>query len=303
METSPIAGDPTVAQILAWHESNPSRKVSSPTAEKERRRIWGLLRDALGNQPIPQCKAFQALNFINGQTGVKSDASRRRWNAAVQAPFNAAERLQLISRNPFKGVSFPAGPRGRDWTDDEYRAMLRGSTAVFRRVLVFLRFSGMRPGEGRELQQLDVRTNERKIVVEKHKMRYLTKAPRPVPLNHVLTKLVAWLKRNHPSSRHLLLNSHGRPWTSQAITKRLRKLREMLGLSREVKLHGARHTFITRALMNGVDPAALMQVVGHTQMATLRGYAHLTNKVDHLLGSMDQAIAGPRAKKGVKTKE
>jgi site-specific recombinase XerD len=146
---------------------------------------------------------------------------------------------------------------------------------------------------GRELQHLDVRTNERKILVEKHKMRYLTKAPRPVPLNHVLAKLIAWLKRKHPSSKHLLLNSHGRPWTCQAVTKRLRKLREKLCLPREVKLHGARHTFITRALMNGVDPAALMEMVGHTQMATMQGYTHLTNKVDHLQGSMDQAIAGP----------
>jgi site-specific recombinase XerD len=73
--------------------------------------------------------------------------------------------------------------------------------------------------------------------------------------------------------------------------------------TREVKLHGGRHTFITRALMNGVDPAALMEMVGHTQMTTLQGYSHLTNKVDILLGSMDRGIAGPRVRKGAKPPE
>lgn len=258
-----------------------------------------MLRDALGSQRIADSKPFQVLDFINAQSGVKSDASRRRWNAAVQAPFNAAEKLQLILKNPFRGLSFPPGPKGRDWTEEEYLAMLRGSPAIFRRVLVFLRFSGMRPGEGRELQKPDVRMDEHKILVQKHKMRYLTKAPRPVPLNHVLVKLIAWLKRNNPLSKHLLLNSHGRPWTCQAVTKRVRKLREKLGLSPGVKLHGARHTFITHALMNGVDPAALMEMTGHTQMATMQGYTHLTNKVDHLIDSMDRAIGSPRAKKVV----
>jgi hypothetical protein len=55
--------------------------------------------------------------------------------------------------------------------------------------------------------------------------------------------------------------------------------------------------------MNGVDPAALMEMVGHTQMATMQGYTHLTNKVDHLLGSMGPGDRGHGRKKGLKRRE
>ena len=101
--------------------------------------------------------------------------------------------MQLIERNPFRGLNFPQGKRGRDWTEAEYQQILRGTTACFRRVVIALRFSGMRPGEGRELEAPNVLPEEAKILIEKHKMRYLTNAPRPIPLNRVLWKLFAWL--------------------------------------------------------------------------------------------------------------
>ena len=58
---------------IHWHENNASRKIHSAIAEKERRRVWGLLRDALGDWRVADVKAFQGLNFINAQTGLDSD--------------------------------------------------------------------------------------------------------------------------------------------------------------------------------------------------------------------------------------
>ena len=126
-----INNDPTIGQVIHWHENNASRKIHSAIAEKERRRVWGLLRDALGDWRVADVKAFQGLNFINAQTGLDSDWSRRRWNAIIQRPFNAAAKLQLIERNPFRGLNFPQGKRGRDWTEAEYQQMRCGTTACF----------------------------------------------------------------------------------------------------------------------------------------------------------------------------
>jgi integrase len=294
-----FSDDPTVSQVLDWHQDNPSRKINSEVAEKERRRIWQLLRAALGDQPISRCKPFQALNFINAQAGLQSDWSRKRWNGSIQGPFNAALKLQWIARNPFRGLSFPRGKRGRDWTDQEYVRMLRASPPPFRAVLLVLRYSGMRPGEGREMQNTEVNLEKKKIVLEKHKMRYLTGKARPVPLHGRLSRLLERLRKRKPEgAKHLLLNSFGQPWTCQAVTKRLRRLRKSLGLPDDLKLHGLRHTFITRALMLGVDQPSLMEIVGHEQAATMKGYTHLADKVDHLSEAM--AKAGGRASKGPK---
>lgn len=280
----------TVRQVLDWHESNAARPIDSTDAEKERQRIWRLLRTRLGDQAVAGCRPLDALQFINDQK-LGSNWSRKRWNATIQGPFNAAERLQLIARNPFRGLSFPQGENGRDWSDDEYRSLLRASTAVFRRLLVGIRFSGLRPGEARGLEWANVRPTSGAIVIEKHKTRYRTKRPRKLPMGNVVAKLLRWLKaHNPPGTRHVFLNSHGQPWSTRALTKRIDAIRKKVDLPPQVKLHGGRHTFATGAVMNGVELAALMEMMGHGQLATTQRYLHVTDKVDHLQASMDQAV-------------
>jgi integrase len=295
--------NPTVAHILDWHQDNPSRKSHSPKAEKERRRIWGLMRAWFVGRFVADCKPWELQAFINAQPDCKSDWTRKRWNGTCQRPFNAAEKLGRILKNTFRGLTFCDGQNGRDWTDAEYRGLMRAAPPLFRRVLVWVRFSGMRPGESRELEFSNVRVDEGKILIEKHKMRYRTKKPRPIPLNRVLGKLLGWLKRNNPAgSKCILLNSHGRPWSCKALTRRLARLCVKIGLPADVKLHGGRHTFATHALMNGVELVELMELLGHKQFATTQKYVHVANKVEHLAGAMQKAVTPkpappkPRAK-------
>jgi integrase len=325
-----LAPEATVRQVIAWHQNNTSRKVASKPAEIERCRIWKLLCEhrpdaalgtAFGDRPCSRCKPFELLNFINSQPGVRSDWSRKRWNAAIQRPFNVAEKLQLISKNPFRGLTFPEGDQGRDWTDEEFQTVLRNASPPFRRLVVGLRFSGMRPGEGRELSRPWIRIDERKVVIEKHKMRYKTKKPRVIPTNSVLLKLFNWLARhNPPGATCVLLNSFGRPWTRSMACRTLLRIRAkvnrsvqrklatmrpdgtdpqtgkkipaklLVGLPDEVKLHGARHTFITQAAVNGVDMPSVSGIAGHSDLLTTQRYTHVDTKVDHLADAMEQAI-------------
>lgn len=287
-----ITDEPTVRQILNWNADNASRKIGSGIAEKERRRIWRLFEGDLGDNLVASCRPFHLLNFINSHLGADaSDWTRGRWCKTIQGPFNAAEKLGLIVKNPFRGLTFDTGGAGRDWTDEEYQSLLRSTTAPFRRVVVMMRFSGMRPGEVRELEKSNLRWDDWLIMVEKHKMRYRTKKPRPVWMNHVTAKLLAWLIRNNPpAARILFLNAFGRSWTCKALTKRMQELREKIGLPDDVKCHGGRHTFITRGLMAGVDVPVMMELAGHSQLATTQHYMHIGNKSDHLARGAERAI-------------
>lgn len=297
------AADATVAGIIAWHRDNTARKIDSRLAEAERRRLWSLFvawqsdstKPAMGEWRYDLCRPFHLLQFINGQADVDSDWTRRRWNATIQAPFNAAEKLGLIVKNPFRGLTFTEGDQGRDWTDEEYRALLRGSPPILRRFIVGIRFSGLRPGEARELVWPAVHFETAAIVLERHKTRRVTKRPRRVPICATLAKLLRWQKsHNPPAARHVFLNSFGRPWSCKALTKRLAALRAKLGLPDDVKLHGGRHTFATRAVMNGVEIASLMEILGHRLLATTQRYTHVGDKVDHLAASMEQAVKVPK---------
>jgi len=286
----------TIRQVLDWYEQDQSRPTirRSPGAEAERRRIWRVCRESLGSSLTINCKPFHLLNLINAQRDVKSDWTRKRWNNTIQRPFNRAERLGLIVKNPFRGLSFPDGEQGRDWTPEELSQVLRGANRQFRLLIIGLRLSGLRPDEGCELQWPHILPSLGMIKIEDHKTRYITKSARCVPLNAPMIKLFAWIKRQKLpgkyASKYVFLNTKGKPWTRTHADSSFRRLRKRLGLAEDLKLHGCRHTFGTNAIINGVDVAELMQLLGHLDIRTTQRYVHLAGKVDHLAVSMDKAV-------------
>lgn len=281
----------TIAQVLDWWQQNPSRKIHSHVAETERKRIWAICRAFMGSQLCDDARPFHLLAFINQQPGVKKENTKRRWNATIQHPFNEAELLRIITKNPFRGVKFEEGDEGRDWTDEEFLQIIQSANEPFGELILGLRLSGLRPGEGCALQWPHVRFQAGDIRFRDHKTRHVTKNDRCIPLNDPLIKLLHQIKaRNHPGG-HVFRNTRKRPWIRSHADSNFRRLRERLGLPDDVKLHGCRHTFGTQAILSGVAVAIVAQLLGHTDYNTTKKYVHLANKVDHLAASSNQAVA------------
>lgn len=281
----------SVSQVLDWYARDGIRANTSPTALKERVRIWALFSDLYGHLPIAQCRPFMLLEFVKSQPGLKAANTRRRWVSTLERPFNAAVEVGLIDRNPFAGLRMPMGNQGRDWTDGEYRALLRAATPEMRRIIVFIRFSGVRQELVRELEWLHIDVDCNAIIMHKHKTAWLGHRALKVRLNTVLIKLLFWiLRRQRGNQRFVFLNSYGRQWQTSALTKRLRALREKIGLPSSVKWHGGRHMYCTRAILNGTDIATVAELVGHRDVGTTRRYIHLVNQDEHLNRAAELAI-------------
>jgi integrase len=297
----------TVNDVLDWYAKHEARERpgAGPT---ERQRQRKLFRERYGSLSLDECRPFHLLEFIDSQALARSNHTRRRIKASVCTPFNAAAEVRLIDANPFRGVKIPKGKTGRDMTKEEYQSLLRATRPYFKRLLVFMRFSGMRPGEVRTLKWEEIREELECIVKAEHKTRWATDEARRIPFNPVLVKLIAWLRRHRedfnahnvplfahcpPPHDFVFTNGYGQRWTSQALTKHLRMIRKRVGLSPEVKLHSARHMFCTSALMNGVDVFALMELLGHKSIKTTQGYVHLLHKREYLNAAMSRAIGRP----------
>jgi len=296
----------TVRQVIDWHAANYARS-SSAVAEKERRRVRCLFCTwsgpactegqtvEYGDWPITSCRAADLLEFINGECS-QADNTRRRWCQTLQKPFNKAAGFGLIGRNPFKAVSseMPEGEHGRDISDAEFRALLRLSNANFRRVLIFLRFSGCRPGEMSSLEWDQVHWESASIVKHKHKTKHKTRKPRRVALTHLLRALLTWIQRRQgPGQTHVFLNADGRPWNGDALCKHLRRKRELSGLGDDVKLYGCRHAYGTNAVLNGVELPILADLMGHRNTSTTEIYVHLSGLHEYLNQRAEEA-AKPR---------
>lgn len=279
----------TVRAVLDWHQSSELREYN-PVSHKERTRLLALFRAALGPRPLSRCKPADLLDFIAAQTGCRSNWTRRRVRATVCKPFNVAAQLGLIAKNPFAGLKLPRGKNGRDWTDAEYAAILRHSPAYLRRLIVFVRFGGARPGEARSLLWSEVREELGACVQDRHKTDWIDEAPRRIHFNGVLLKLLCWLRRHKAHRHHVFVNAFGRPWQLRSLTKLFAAVRRRAGVSAGCKLHGGRHSFATGAILNGVDVATLAELLGHRSILTTQRYLHLAHRKDHLNEAANRAI-------------
>jgi integrase len=175
---------------------------------------------------------------------------------------------------------------------EEFQKLLRGTDAVFRRVLVALRWSGMRPGELRSLEWDHLDFERGCIILHRHKTARTRKdrKPRVIILHPVFVKLLLWIRRHQPAGKFVFLNSRGRPWTRSAIDLRMYHLRKRVRLDPTCKLYSARHAFASQAAMNGVDLATLAELLGHTSTAMASYYVHVAGKMDHLRAAVLKAM-------------
>ena len=297
---------PTLQEVFDWYQRNGPRD-RCPKASRERLRICRLFcrfagasgrRQAFGRRPYDVFKPYHLLEFLNRYLRDAAGYTRRRWAATVQAPMNEATRQGFIDRNPFWGLRLPMGKNGRDWTEEEYQAVLHFAPAHVRRILLFIRFSGARPGEAREARWQDLDWEANAIVLRQHKTVRKCPEARRIRLNYVTVKLLLWLLRNpRPDAdpQVIFANWFGRAFTIKALTKLFLEARRKAGLPGEVKIHGLRHTFATHGLTDGVDLATMAALLGHRTVMTTQRYVHLVDKSDHLDQAAHRAIGGKGA--------
>lgn len=282
-------GITTVADVMDWFTAH-SAPSTSPAASAERLRLVTLFKAKFGHLSYDKVIGADLVAFVNDHRGVKAANTVDRWYRTIKRPFCEAERLGIINRSPFKGVRSPKGREGRDLTDAEFRCLLRSATPAFRRVLIFLMFSGARPVELKSLEWAHVKLDSKVILLWQHKTVAKTNKPRRIYLNKVIVRLLLWIKRRSTST-FVFVNSFGGQWTTRALCKNISVIRDKCRLPNDVKLYGTRHGYATNAIVNGVDIATLAELLGHTNTKITSRYTHLAGQHSHLSCAAEKAIS------------
>lgn len=274
MSTRPpkIPENVTVHDVFEWYSGIRPHKTRNAHDDREQKRIWDLFLAICGNQKCSDCRPVILEKLIAEQPGLNSNWSRCRWNKNIQRPFNKAVRHGIITSNPFASVKFEYGEAGREMTDAEFQAILRNSPPHYRRILVFLRFSGARPGEARAIEWRHVDFEANVIVLPPEKTKSQS-THRTIPLGDVTAKLLRWCRRNNKNgSRFAFPNKYGGGWTLQALVNHMSIVRERAKLPAGVNLYGLRHAFAARAIRDGVDLATLGGTLGDRHLFATRRY-------------------------------
>jgi len=233
-----------------------------------------------GKRPAVGVKPIELERFKTGWHSVQ----------AVQRLYNWGISMGLIETNPLRSVRLPdLGQRQRILSPAETVRLLRAADKHYRVVLLALRHTIVRPQEIRALQWKHLLLKPypmfelRDFKAEsRRKDRHV--ARRRIPLDDRMLRLLARLaaRRNQMQmpDDFVFLNSHGHPWTGNALRIRMRNLRKRLNLApdengEQVVNYAQRHTAATRACAAGLRDRVLADLMGHARTDTTARYQHL----------------------------
>ena len=186
-------GDPPVASVIDAFLDHDVRRSGTRTYY-ERRRYLQLFAETLGRKPVKACLPYDLTRRIDAHPEWESDWTKSYAVRCVQRPFNWAVKSGLIPKNPFAGVTQAVGEPRRPMTRDEFSRLVRvlgpmrnrneqvrSSRVRFLEILIFLRYTGARPSELRELRWTDVDLSRAEIVLHRHKTSRTTASPEATP--------------------------------------------------------------------------------------------------------------------------
>lgn len=300
---SPESKGQTIASIIDLYLSF-ARKRLAPRTYEEREHYLQAFAEHCGFRAVAACRAYDLTAWLDSNSQWQSDWTISSIVAIVQRPFNWAVSQGLVEKNPFKGVRKTQGEPRRPITEDEFRALLRASAgkwrrmkptpgARFRQVLLFLRYTGCRPGEAAKLRWADIDLDNAVIVLRKHKTAKTRKkkTPRIVPLHPIVLRLLIWLRRRAEHPELVFLTHRRTAWNRSNLSLRVQRARKKAGIAEDATLYGIRHSFGTRSILNGVDLKTLAELMGHTTTRMTEHYVHLAGQRSHLAAAMLRANA------------
>jgi len=219
--------------------------------------------------------------WANAWAGAKSANYARTELAAIKQILRWAVSNKLLSHSPLAEYRLPSTQaRQKILTVEEHNSLCRATNKKFKPLLRFAWLVGCRPGELRELKWEHLDADYSRAVYLEHKTAHSTGKPRVI---YFPPRAQALLRkyRKTSESEFVFVNHRSKPWTKNAIVQRMDSLRETTGL--DCVIYNYRHTWITRALLAGVDIATVAVLSGHSSVAMIaKTYGHLDQHSRHL---------------------
>lgn len=205
---------------------------------------------------------------------------------AIARAMNWAKKQGHITTSPIVGMERPAAkPRTTVLTTEQWEELvaLVDPSDPFRDLLVFLWETGVRPYEARMARADNFLPARRQLVLDLKDSKG-EEYQRVIQLNARAFEIVSRLA----SEGFIFKHKNGGGWAGRSLQCRFTKLSETLGF--KVIPYAIRHSWITNALLRGVDPLTVGILAGHRDATmVLRVYNHLAQNQEFLAAKLRQA--------------
>lgn len=231
---------------------------------------------------VGDCRQHDLTAWLECNPSWESAHTKKRIVAGLIACFRWALEEELIDRCPYRRVkavsNLPYEAR-RPADPAEYVALMRAGSRALRRALFFLRRTGARTCEMRELRWGDCFLDGDcpHICLTKHKTMKGGKV-RKIGLDAGTAAFLRAMKRT-AMGEVVFLNCEGGPWSRRVFARHLRRLAQRIGLDerveRRITAYSLRHSYTVDAIEGGMSTRAIADQLGHES----------TDMIDHIYGS------------------
>lgn len=167
-------------------------------------------------------------------------------------------------------------------SETDHKRMLAATDRCFGHFLTALWETGARPEEVRIVTAEMLLPEVGVWVLKNHKTSEKTERPRTIYLTPNIVDLSRKLAAAN-SKGPLFRNSQGKPWTTNAVRWRMKRLREKLKLPQGTVAYAYRHTYATTGLERGATIADMAELLGHSDTKMLSDhYGHLSAKTQRM---------------------
>lgn len=260
-----------------------SERHHSPDTFANYKHFLQSFSERYGRLPAAELKPIHVTKWLDDHPSWKG--GRRHAVIAVRRAFSWADQQGVLSPNPLRALKAGrARRRTRVLSPEELSEILAViRDRQFREFMHAMLETGCRPSEVARVTAANVNLALGVWLFPEHKTAKKTHKPRVVYLTPAMVDLSRKLMAEYPDGP-LFRGPRGKAaFTRQNIRCRFRRLREKLPHLKHFVCYNVRHTFATRALVNGVGVAQVAELLGHssTEMVS-QTYGHLAEEVAHM---------------------
>jgi integrase len=307
----PSRGGLTVAEIAKQFLEHLAARVKAGTYSEASfehvQRDLRLFADIHGIRPVSDMKQRDLSKFIEDNPSWKSPWTKKRAVNSIIVAFRWAEEEEIIARCPFRSPSSLRGQARhchRPVERHEYVALMRKGKRPIRRMLWFLRHTGCRTKEARDLLWEDCRLDDgpvQFIELKNHKSKRKTGVSRKIGLDVQTIRFLRNLRRQSSGKGHVFTNCDGAPWDRHSLTRHVRRLAKRIGLDEgvehRVSAYGLRAAYACDAIEAGVSAKMVADQLGHKDTRMVETiYARNTRDREKHLGNVADIISKGRKK-------
>lgn len=269
-----------------WREEVGARKQWRPATLCQYVSILRRLNDAFGAKRLADVRPVDVSDYVTKHSKAMAAASVSRDLSILHAIFDWALALELVDRNPTRGVARPLvrQRKGHALRPEDVQALARSFTNEQDRVaFLTLVLTGVRRAELQALRwsHVDLIENRLRVVDSKTETGVRSIAV-PPGLAEALWQHRRTTAYKADGDRVFCDQQKGSVYRYETFTAALRAAYGRAGMEWPDGLrpfHDLRVTSITNDAIAGANPVALMTKAGHANMATTKRYLKLAGVV------------------------